>query len=175
MKTKAIFLIIVLLFISLYTFGDNEEPEEDGKKLISFDLLVGVRYNNIIDAEEFLLTDMRAGGSLDLIFNINNNIGIGADVGLYAMYDIDNFMILYDLPINALVKLSMGKVFALEAYGGLYFTGFKLDEFYTEMLYSIGGRLVLSKFYVEGNYIFTDPDNTETGSLVVGAGVIMDF
>ncbi len=175
MKTKTIFLIIVLLFVSLFSYAQNENSEENAKEIISFDLLFGIRYNNILETREFVLTDMRAGGSLDLIFNINNNIGIGADVGLYVMYDIDFSMILYDVPINGLVKLSLGNIFALEAYGGLYFTGFKLDEFYTEMLYSVGSRLVLSKFYVEGNYIFADPDSTETGSLVVGAGIIIDF
>ena len=71
---------------------------------------------------------MRAGASLDLIFNVNKTIGIGADAGFYTIYDTVNSYLLFDIPLNGILKLSFGKLIALEAYGGMYVDGYMMSD-----------------------------------------------
>jgi hypothetical protein len=173
MKFKIILIILILVNTSLILFGDEEIPDEKAHKLLSVDLILGLRYNNLFDAEEFIVADMRAGASLDLIFNINKSVGLGTDAGFYTIYDIENTELLFDIPINGIARFSFGKYFSLEAFGGMYIQGYiesNSNNTNHQLHMNAGARLIIWNFYIEGDYIFRDP-----GSYYIGAGIVTRF
>lgn len=173
MKIKLL-IIAILLNISLYTFGEENSTERKSGRLVSVDLVMGIRYNNVFETNEFVLSDMRAGASMDLLFNINSTIGLGADAGFYTIYDLENTQLLFDIPINCIAKLSFGRYFAFEAYGGMYFKGYMMNDTnndtHTDLFTNAGARIVIWNFYIEADYIFSDP-----GTYITGAGILIKF
>jgi hypothetical protein len=128
----------------------------------------------------FSFYNFRAGVTGDLLFSLGF-IEIGPEIGIYAM-SLDNYyysyyyydFFVFEVPLNGLVRINFSddRSFALELRGGGWFVMAMAGAVYTAFGWNAGARLVVSSFYIGGDYI-VDPIFGE--SWAAEAGVKFSF
>ena len=167
---KRIFLIVLLVIVIFPVFSLENKPKPVSFEL-GFQLVSGIPETDYIKwgfgdnyqnaKKTAWLYFLRCGIYCDLLFNINKNISLGPEFGLYyfSARVEDEFYLFFDIPVNVIFRININNFF-LASYGGLYLMNWDLREWMR--LYNIGGRIgfLLPKrnlrLYLDGAYILGD-------------------
>jgi hypothetical protein len=158
---KVLVILLVLISFSAFTETGENNQENASRQIISFDFGAAVRFN--FNLGKGVVTDLlflRTGIMTDLIFYINRNVGLGIDSGIYGLYTYELYYFLYDIPLNAIVKLTPKRFYSFEFFGGMYLQGTGGDTFFSP---DIGTRLIFRFLYFELTYLMKDPEGLITG------------
>ncbi|MBN2351288.1 MAG: hypothetical protein JXD23_01880 [Spirochaetales bacterium] len=160
---KLIALCVLLAFVCGMAFADDGEDGDNGKFLyvqVGASIMYKQLINYPVTGIDFLY-NFRAGVTGDLLFSLGM-FELGVEIGAYAMevdyywYGYGYFLVL-EMPLDALIRINFSndRNFALEVRGGGWLYMEASFVFATVFGYNAGARLVISSFYIGGDYIYT--------------------
>ena len=163
------------LFLSLFIIcllGSGVFAQVGGMDFMSFKVGPAVYLDYIPILEELdMLSMLRVGLTVDLIFNVSPMFGIGVDGGLYLGYISFNQLveayggedstitgdigiIMADIPANLVLCINLGGGLKVEVLGGVLLWGMAIPIPFFGQFINISGRFMYSGLYVEAGYAF---------------------